>query len=133
MARVGRTDGLRYGGVVGLPAVLNAGLDFGHRKFALVDRHAVVGNAPDQAFAQMHLGIVFQRAGPGAVDQLGVDGAQRAVGIEVAAREVRLYPGRAQRRCKVVKLFHVGVFGAAQCGQVAGVVEIGRVAGAAVR
>ncbi len=136
MALVRAVDGLGHRRVVGLPAARNPRLHFGHAELARVNGLAVIGGAPDQALAQPHLahdlGVDGHGIGPGLVKQADVDLRGVAVGVKVAARKKGLDPARAQSVGEVVEFFDMGVFGAAQGGQRAGVGKVVGVVGPAV-
>ena len=137
VARMRRVDRLLNGGMVWLPAVLNPRLDLCHTQLALVQGHAVVGAAPDEAFAQAHFRqhrrVGGHRRGPTAVQHRHIHFGGVAVRIQVAAREVRFDPGHAQRGREAVELFDMGVLGAAQGPTVAHSAKVVGVVGAAVR
>ena len=61
--RMRRINRLRHRCMVGLPAVRNARLHFLHRQPALINRHAIVGRAPDQPLAQPHFDPVNAKRG----------------------------------------------------------------------
>ena len=136
MICMGLVDGLCDGRVIRLPAIGNACLHLGHRQLAVVQRYALIGHAPDQAFTQTHLGQQFRLARhlarPGAIEQVDIKLGQVAVRIQVAARKVSLNPGRTHGRRKVIKLVYMRVFGAAQGRQRASRPEIGRIVSTAV-
>jgi hypothetical protein len=137
VARMRRINGLPDGGMVRLPAVLDPRLDLCHTQLALVQRHAVVGAAPDEAFAQAHFRqhdrVGGYRIGPARVEHLHIDLGGVAVRIQVAAREVRFDPGHAQLGREAVELFDMGILGAAQGRAVAHGAKVVGVIGAAVR
>ena len=129
--RMRRINRLRHRCVIGLPALRNARLHFIDRQPALINRHAIVGRAPDQPLAQPHFredaGIGFDRPRPGRVKQRNINFIRVPVGVQIAARKMRLNPVNAKRGREVIQLFHVRVFCAAQGRHVAGVQKIRRI------
>jgi hypothetical protein len=123
VARMGLVHRLRHGRVVRAPAGVYALAHLFDRQLPVVDRQALVGQLPDQALAQAHLRQHARVGGDGAVhssvEHRGVDLGGVAVGVEVAARKVRLDPGHAQLGCEVVELLDVRVLGPPQRGQLA--------------
>src|ERR1700682_4442668 len=101
---VSRVHGVLHGALVGLVVAHDALRHLVDRKLAPIDRLAGIENAPDEADSELGLAAPPRGPGPWAVDEGSVDVEERAIGIDVAAREVRRDERGAERGARRIEL-----------------------------
>jgi hypothetical protein len=110
----------------------DARFDFGDGEFARIKRQVFIEQSPDQTDAGFRFRRLIDRVRPAAVDHVDIDIFHATIRIDVASRKFSAHERCAKLGRIAEEVIDIGVFGLPKHREIAGVIEIARIANAAV-